>query len=41
VSELKASSMKDMGAVMKAVTVKAKGAADNKLVSEAVRAKLN
>ncbi len=40
ITELNASSMKEMGAVMKAVMAKTQGAADNKMVSEIVRAKL-
>lgn len=40
VAELKASSIKDMGPVMKAVSAKTQGAADNKLVSEIIRSKL-
>lgn len=36
-----ASSMKDMGGVMKAVMAATKGAADNKLVSEIVKSLLN
>jgi uncharacterized protein len=40
IAELKASSIKDMGPVMKAVSSKTKGAADNKMVSELIRAKL-
>lgn len=40
IAELKASSIKDMGAVMKAVTAKTAGSADNKQVSEIIRAKL-
>ena len=38
--ELNATSMKDMGAVMKEVLAKTGGAADNKLVSQIVRQKL-
>jgi uncharacterized protein len=38
--EVKASSIKDMGAVMKAVMAKTAGAADNKTVSEVIKAKL-
>ena len=42
ISETGASSMKDMGAVMKAVTTKLAGkSADGKAVSEAVKAKLS
>lgn len=40
ISELKASSVKDMGPVMKAVIAKSQGAADNKLVSEVIKSKL-
>jgi len=40
IKETGASSMKDMGAVMKAVTIRAKGAADGKTVSEIVRREL-
>lgn len=40
ISELKASSPKDMGAVMKAVLGKAQGRADGKLVSELVKSNL-
>jgi len=40
IAEVKATSIKDMGAVMKAVTVKTQGAADNKIVSEVIKAKL-
>jgi uncharacterized protein len=38
--ELKAATIKDMGPVMKAVMAKTKGAADNKMVSEIIKAKL-
>lgn len=38
--DLSADSMKMMGAVMKEVTARTKGSADNKIVSEVVRAKL-
>lgn len=41
VKELQASSMKDMGAVMKAVAPTVAGRADNKLVSELVRKALS
>jgi hypothetical protein len=41
IAETKASSIKDMGSVMKAVIAKTAGAADNKLVSEAIKAKLS
>lgn len=40
IAEVKATSVKDMGAVMKAVQAKTQGAADNKIVSEVIRAKL-
>lgn len=40
IAELKATSIKDMGNVMKAVTAKAAGSADNKIVSEVIKAKL-
>ena len=40
IAELKASSVKDMGPVMKAVIAKSQGAADNKLVSEVIKSKL-
>jgi uncharacterized protein YqeY len=40
ITELGAKSVKDMGPVMKAVLAKSGGSADNKLVSELVRAKL-
>ena len=40
IQALGAKTIKDMGSVMKEVTARAKGAADNKLVSELVRAKL-
>lgn len=40
IAETKASTIKDMGPVMKAVMAKTGGAADNKLVSELIRAKL-
>jgi len=40
ISELKAASIKDMGPVMKAVIAKSQGAADNKLVSEVIKSKL-
>jgi len=40
IAETKASSMKDMGMVIKTVTAKTAGAADNRLVSEIVKAKL-
>ncbi|HRK07871.1 MAG TPA: GatB/YqeY domain-containing protein [Pseudobdellovibrionaceae bacterium] len=39
-SETGASSIKDMGTVMKAVQAKSGGTADNKIVSEVVKAKL-
>jgi hypothetical protein len=41
IAETKASSIKDMGTVMKAVIAKTAGAADNKLVSEAIKSKLS
>jgi len=41
IAELGASSMKDMGKVMGAVTGKTQGAADNKLVSQIVKAQLS
>lgn len=41
IAETKASSIKDMGTVMKAVLAKTAGAADNKLVSEAIKSKLS
>ena len=41
IAELGASSMKDMGKVMQAVTGKTQGSADNKLVSQIVKAKLS
>ncbi len=40
INEVNASSIKDMGTVMKAVMTKTAGTADNKLVSEIIRAKL-
>jgi uncharacterized protein YqeY len=40
ISDLGASSMKDMGKVMGAVTAKTQGSADNKLVSQIVKNKL-
>ena len=40
IADMKASSVKDMGPVMKAVIVKSAGTADNKLVSEIVKSKL-
>ena len=40
IAEIKATSIKDMGSVMKAVMAKTAGAADNKIVSEAIKAKL-
>lgn len=40
IAEIGASSIKDMGKVMGAVTAKTQGAADNKLVSQIVKAKL-
>lgn len=41
ITELNASSMKDMGTVMKAVGEKTNGAADNKIVSQFVKAALS
>ena len=41
IAEVKASSIKDMGTVMKAVLAKTQGAADNKIVSEVIKAKLS
>jgi uncharacterized protein YqeY len=41
IAELKASSIKDMGGVMKQVMVKTAGSADNKVISEIVRSKLS
>jgi len=41
IAETKASSMKDMGAVIKAIIAKTAGAADNKMISELVKAKLS
>lgn len=40
IAELNASSIKDMGPVMKAVLAKSGGAADGKLVSEIIKSKL-
>lgn len=40
IAETKASSIKDMGTVMKGVMAKTAGAADNKIVSELIKAKL-
>ncbi len=40
IQESKAASIKDMGAVMKGVMAKTAGAADNKLVSEVIKSKL-
>ena len=40
IAEIQASSMKDMGKVMKEVSVKVAGRADNKLLSELIRLKL-
>lgn len=40
VNELGASSMKDMGAVMKEVVARTEGAADNKVISQLVKARL-
>ena len=41
ITELKAASIKDMGNVMKAAVVKTAGAADNKMLSEIIKAKLS
>lgn len=41
IAELKASSIKDMGPVMKAVMAKTGGAVDNKTVSEIIKSKLS
>ena len=41
ITETKASSIKDMGTVMKAVVAKTAGAADNKIVSEIIKSKLS
>lgn len=41
IAETKAASIKDMGTVMKAVVAKTAGAADNKIVSEVIKAKLS
>jgi uncharacterized protein YqeY len=41
IAELKATGIKDMGPVMKAVQAKAAGSADGKLLSEVVKAKLS
>ena len=41
IAELKASSIKDMGPVMKAVIAKSGGSADNKVVSEVIKTKLS
>ncbi|MEI7972831.1 MAG: GatB/YqeY domain-containing protein [Bdellovibrio sp.] len=38
--ELKATSVKDMGAVMKACVAKSQGTADNKVLSEVIKSKL-
>jgi uncharacterized protein len=40
IAEIKASSVKDMGAVIKGTIAKTAGAADNKLISEIVKSKL-
>lgn len=40
-AELKASSVKDMGGVIKGVIAKTAGAADNKIISEIVKSKLS
>ena len=41
IAETKASSIKDMGSVMKAVAAKTAGAADNKVISEIIKSKLS
>lgn len=41
IAELKPTSIKDMGPVMKAVIAKSGGSADNKVVSEIIRSKLS
>lgn len=41
IADTKASSIKDMGAVIKATMAKTAGAADGKLISEIVKSKLN
>ena len=41
IKEAEAASMKDMGRVMKIITAKAQGRADNKLVSELVKRALS
>lgn len=41
IAELKATTIKDMGPVMKAVSAKTMGSADNKMVSEIIRSKLS
>ena len=41
IAETKASTIKDMGTVMKAVLAKTAGAADGKLVSEVIKSKLS
>lgn len=41
ISELSATSMKDMGAVMSAVSSKTKGRADNKIISEIIKESLS
>ncbi len=40
IAEIQAKTIKDMGAVMKAVSAKTAGSADNKLVSEIIKSKL-
>ena len=40
IAELNATTVKDMGPVMKAVIAKSNGAADNKIVSEIIKSKL-
>ncbi len=41
IAETKASSIKDMGTVMKAVLAKTAGAADGKMISEVIKSKLS
>ena len=41
IKEVGASSVKDMGTVMKAVVAKTAGSADNKMISEIIKSKLN
>lgn len=40
IADLKATSIKDMGAVMKACVAKSQGTADNKVLSEVIKSKL-